>query len=163
MTAFLTNLAFFYALVFCFLGYMLFDASRKTGSLANAIAHYRNTENGSLAGIVMAAFGFPIIVAGALTLMYFMINEATADDELRYLTHTTLFAGLDNTFKTSPQCYAGGVNDTLTSNLGVQQHLIGYGDVDLYAKYQHHSCATNQDSAGYDAYGLGVSWTFSRK
>lgn len=161
MQAFLTNLAFFYALVFCFLGYMLFDASRKTGSLANAIAHYRNTENGSLVGTVMAAFGFPIIVASALTLMYFMIGEANAE-EPRYFTHTTLFAGLDNTFKVSPQCYAGGVNDTLTSNLGIQQHLIGFKDVDLYAKYQHHSCATNQDLNGYDAVGLGVSWTFKR-
>ena len=113
---------------------MLFDASRKTGSLANAIAHYRNTENGSLVGIVMAAFGFPIIVASALTLMYFMIGEANADDEVRYFTHTTLFAGLDSTFKVSPQCYAGGVNDTLTSNLGIQQHLIGFKDVDLYVK-----------------------------
>ncbi len=161
MTTFLTNLALFYTLVFGFLGYMLFDASRKTGSLANAIAHYRNTENGSLTGIVLAAFVFPSVMAGALTLLYWAIGTASAE-EPRYLTHTTVFAGLDNTFKTSPQCYAGGVNDTLTSNLGLQQHLIGYGDVDLYAKYQHHSCATNQDSNGYDAYGLGVSWTFRR-
>ncbi len=161
MTTFLTNLALFYTLVFGFLGYMLFDASRKTGSLASAIAHYRNTENGSLTGIVLAAFVFPSVMAGALTLLYWTIGTAGAE-EPRYLTHTTVFAGLDNTFKTSPQCYAGGVNDTLTSNLGLQQHLIGYGDVDLYAKYTHHSCATNQDSNGYDAYGLGVSWTFKR-
>lgn len=161
MTDFLINTAIFYALVVVFLGYMLVNTRIKLGSFEQAINHYKNTENGSLMGIVFAAVVFPIVMAGAIKLAYLFIGEAHAD-EVRYFTHTQIFAGLDNTFKTSPQCYAGGVNDTLTSNLGLQQHLIGYGDVDLYAKMQHHSCATNQDSNGYDAYGLGVSWTFKR-
>ena len=140
---------------------MLTDARNNLGSFRAAIDHYKNTENGSLTGIVLAAVVFPIVMAAGIKLVYLFIGEAQAD-EARYFTHTTIFAGLDNTFKTSPQCYAGGVNDTLTSNLGVQQHLVGYKDIDLYAKYTHHSCATNQDSNGYDAVGLGVSWTFKR-
>jgi hypothetical protein len=161
MADFIANASIFYALVVAFLGYMLIDARRKLGSFEKAINHYRNTENGSLTGIILAAVVFPIVMAAGIKLAYLFIGEAQAD-EVRYFTHTTIFAGLDNTFKTSPQCYAGDVNDRLTSNLGVQQHLIGYKDIDLYAKYTHHSCATNRDLHGYDAYGLSVHWTFKR-
>ena len=162
MSDFLINAAVFYTLVVLFLGYMLVDARVKLGSFEQAINHYRNTENGSLTGIILAAVVFPIVMAAGIKLAYLVIGEAQAE-EVRYFTHTTIFAGLDSTQKVSPQCYAGDVNDRLTSNLGVQQHLVGYKDIDLYAKYQHHSCATNQDSNGYDAVGLGVSWTFNRK
>lgn len=161
MTDFLINAGVFYALVLMFLGYMLVDATRKTGSLSNAINHYKNTENGSLTGIILAAVVFPIVMAAGIKLAYLFIGEAQAD-EVRYFTHTTIFAGLDSTQKVSQQCYAGDVNDRLTSNLGVQQQLIGYKDIDVYAKYTHHSCATGRDNQGYDAIGLGVSWTFKR-
>ena len=161
MIDFLINTAIFYGLVVLFLGYMLVNARIKLGSFEQAINHYKNTENGSLTGIILAAVVFPIVMAGAIKLAYLFIGEASAE-EFRYATHTQIFAGLDNTFKTSPQCYAGGVNDTLTSNLGVRQHLIGYADIDLYGQYTHHSCATNQDRYGYDAYGLQVTWTFKR-
>jgi hypothetical protein len=161
MNNFLINAGLFYAIVAGVLGYMLVDARNKLGGFTAAIKHFKNTENGSLTGIILAAVVFPIVVAGALTVAYWLIGEASAD-EPRYLTHTQIFAGVDNTFKVSPQCYEGGVNDSLTSNLGVRQHLIGYGDVDLFGQYTHHSCATNQDRFGYDAYGVQATWTFKR-
>lgn len=161
MANFLINAGLFYGIVLLVLAYILIDARIKLGSFEKAINHYRNTENGSIVGIILAAVVFPIVVAGVLTIAYWGIGKASAD-EVRYLTHTQIFAGVENTQKVSPMCYEGGVNDRLTSNLGVRQHLLGYADVDLYAQFTHHSCATNQDRFGYDAYGIQATWTFKR-
>ena len=161
MSDFLTNAGVFYAIVAGVLIYMLVNTRNKLGSFTAAINHYRNTENGSIFGIILAAVVFPIVVAGVLTLAYWGIGKASAD-EVRYFTHTQIFAGVENTQKVSPMCYEGGVNDRLTSNLGVRQHLLGYADVDLYAQFTHHSCATNRDLHGYDAYGIQATWTFKR-
>jgi hypothetical protein len=161
MTDFLINAVVFYAIVILVLIYMVVNARNKLGSFTAAINHYRNTENGSLTGITLAAVVFPIVVAGVLTLAYWSIGKASAD-EVRYFTHTQIFAGVENTQKVSPMCYESGVNDRLTSNLGVRQHLLGYTDVDLYAQFTHHSCATNRDLQGYDAYGVQATWTFKR-
>ena len=161
MQEFLVNVAGFYAVVVGVLGYMVVDARNKLGSFSAAIDHFKNTENGSLTGIILAAVVFPIVVAGVLTLAYWGIGKASAD-EVRYFTHTQIFAGVENTQKVSPMCYEGGVNDRLTSNLGVRQHLLGYSDVDVYAQFTHHSCATNRDLHGYDAYGIQATWTFKR-
>ncbi len=160
MTDFLINTAIFYALVIIFLGYMLVNARMKLGSFEQAINHYKNTENGTATGIILAVL-FPLILAVLLTLAYSVIGTAKAD-EVRYFAHTQIFAGVENTQKVSPMCYEGGVNDRLTSNLGVRQHLLGYADVDLYAQVTHHSCATNRDLHGYDAYGVQATWTFKR-
>jgi len=159
MSDFLINAGVFYAIVTLVLIYMVVNTRNKLGSFTASINHYRNTENGSIFGIILAAVVFPIVVAGALTLAYWGVGKASADD-VRYFTHTQIFAGVENAQKVSPMCYEGGVNDRLTSNLGVRQHLIGYADVDLYAQVIHHSCATNSDRFGYDAYGIQATWTF---
>ena len=161
MSNFIINASVFYAIVVAVFVYMIFNTKSKLGSFSAAINHFKNTENGSIFGIILAAIVFPIVVAGALTIAYWLIGEASAE-EPRYVTHTQIFAGVENTFKTSPQCYSDGVNDRLTSNIGVRQHLIGYADVDLYGQYTHHSCAISRDLYGYDAYGISAVWTFKR-
>jgi hypothetical protein len=161
MMDFTVNAGLFYFVILAVLAYMVYDAAKKKGSLKEAINHFRNTENGSIHGIVLAALVYPIVIAGFLAFVYFSMNKAEAN--VRVLDHTVLFAGLDSTWKTSPQCYAGDVNDKLTSNIGLRQHLLGFKDVDVYTQYTHHSCATNRDRYGYDAFGVGVSWTFKRK
>lgn len=162
MSDFLINAGVFYTLVVLFLGYMLVDATRKTGSLSNAINHYKNTENGSLTGIILAAVVFPIVMAAGIKLAYLFIGEARAD-EVRYFEYTQIYAGLEHSQKLSPACYEGGVNDRLTSNLGLRQHLIGYKDIDVLGQFHHMSCATNRDREGTDALGLTVNWTFNRR
>ena len=161
MSDFLVNAAIFYALVIVFLGYMLVNARIKLGSFEQAINHYKNTENGSLTGIILAAVVFPIVMAGVIKLAYLAIGEAHADD-VRYLQYTQIYAGLEHSQKLSPACYEGGVNDRLSSNLGLRQHLIGYKDIDVLGQFHHMSCATNRDREGTDALGLTVTWTFKR-
>jgi len=160
MTNFLINAGLFYGIVLLVLAYMLVDTRNKLGSFEAAINHFRDTENGTATGIILAVL-FPLILAVLLTLVYWLIGTAKAD-EVRYFTHTQIFAGVENTQKVSPMCHEGGVNDRLTSNLGVRQHLVGYGDVDLFGHFIHHSCATNQDRYGYDALGIQATWTFKR-
>ena len=89
MTDFLINTAIFYALVIVFLGYMLVNARMKLGSFEQAINHYKNTENGSLTDIILAAVVFPIVMALGIKLAYLFIGEAQAD-EFRYVTHTQI-------------------------------------------------------------------------
>lgn len=161
MTDFLINTTIFYVLVIVFLGYMLVNARIKLGSFEQAINHYKNTENGSLTGIVLAAVVFPIVMALGIKLAYMFIGEASAE-EFRYLQYTQIYAGLEHSQKLSPACYEGGVNDRLSSNLGLRQHLIGYKDIDVLGQYHHMSCATNRDREGTDALGLTVTWTFKR-
>lgn len=161
MTDFLINTAIFYGLVVLFLGYMLVNTRIRLGSFEQAINHYKTTENGSLTGIILAAVVFPIVVALGIKLAYLFIGEASAE-EVRYLQYTQIYAGLESTQKQSPQCYNDGVNDRLTSNLGVNQHLIGYRDIDVFGTMRHHSCASSMDRESYDAIGMFVTWTFKR-
>jgi hypothetical protein len=160
MTEFITNALIFYVLVFLFLGYMLAITARKLGGFSQALAYFRDTENGSIFGIVLGGVIAPVVLAAIFTLIYSVLNPANAQP--RYLEKTVVFAGLEATQKVSPQCYDGGVNDRLTSNLGVQQYLVGYKAIDLVANYTHHSCAINRDRLGYDALGLQVRWEFKR-
>jgi hypothetical protein len=161
MSDFLINAGLFYAIVLAVLVYMLVDARIKLGSFEQAINHYRNTENGSIFGIILAAVVFPIVVAGLLTLAYWGIGKASAD-EVRWFEKTVIYAGVEHSQKLSPACYEGGVNDRLSSNLGVRQYIFGYKDVNLLAQYHHMSCATNRDREGTDAVGFTAEWVFWR-
>ena len=121
------------------------------------MAHLKsNGASGGIKAVIIASILLGII----LTVAY---NKASASDEFRYLTHTTVFAGLDYDVKSTPVfCYQGDVNDRLTSNVGIKQHLIGRGGIDILAQYTHHSCALNKDKPTYDAVGVMIEWTFKR-
>lgn len=72
----------------------------------------------------------------------------------------SMYAGLDQTFKQSPQCVAGGSDDRITSNIGFKGWYDVATDVKLYTKYTHHSCAFSPDRNSYDAAGAGVEYRF---
>lgn len=72
----------------------------------------------------------------------------------------SMYAGLDQTFKQSPQCVDGGSDDRVTSNIGFKGWHTLADDVTLYAKYTHHSCAFSPDRNSYDAVGAGVEYKF---
>ena len=112
---------------------------------------------GALEGIAASVI-ITAIIAGLVTLAY----SSTAKAEVRFLEETSIFAGLESTLKTSPMCYSDGVDDKLTSNLGIRQHLVGYKDINLNLQYTHHSCAVNRDSKAYDAFGVQVEWSIKR-
>ena len=72
----------------------------------------------------------------------------------------SMYAGLDQTFKQSPQCVAGGSDDRITSNIGFKGWHEVTEDVVVYSKYTHHSCAFSPDRNSYDAVGAGVEYRF---
>ena len=73
-------------------------------------------------------------------------------------TRVDVFAGIEATKNLSPMCEPGGVNDNLTSNLGIEGcHTISADSrTELCAVYRHHSCAISQDEQSYDGVGLTV-------
>jgi len=107
--------------------------------------------------------GFIISVAGAI----FGSSNANADTDMNgtFFNDTSVFLGIDHTFKVSPQCVEGGTDDRLTSNLGINQNLWrSYDKVhDVSLRYSHHSCVFGKDRNGYDGLGLNYSWTLIRR
>lgn len=149
----LTYLTIIAAVVFVLYGI----TARKTGwHPSKVFGHLRaNGANGGIKLVVIAT----AIVGILLSIIY---QKALAE-EWHYFERTTLFAGIDHDIRNVPVfCYQGGVNDRLTSNVGIKQHLIGRGGIDILAQYTHHSCALNKDKPTYDAVGVTVEWTFKR-
>lgn len=102
---------------------------------------------GALPSLLLAV----VVVIG----LFLSISVAHAEDryETKWFDYTELFAGVDYTKKSSPSCDLGGVDDRLTSNLGVRQHIVTWKKVDVVGQYTHHSCAIGEDDRQYDALG----------
>lgn len=116
----------------------------------------RLEKSGARKGITMAVV--------AVVLLGLVFSFVYAEEEYKYFGSTTVFAGIDYDLKNTPIfCEEGDVNDRLTSNFGIRQHLIGKGHVDVSAQYTHHSCALNRDKPTYDAVGLQLKWKFQRR
>jgi len=109
------------------------------------------------------ALAFIISVVGAV----FGSFKANAQTDINgtFFNDTSVFMGIDNTFKVSPQCVEGGTDDRLTSNLGINQNVYRTHDkthaIDL--RYTHHSCVFGKDRNGYDALGLHYVWTIIQR
>ena len=88
-------------------------------------------------------------------------EQEAEEPEVKWFTHTTLFAGVDYD-PSSTFCVKGTGDDNLTSNFGLRQNLLKRGDVSVTTTYTHHSCALNEDKPTYDAIGISVEWTFWR-
>jgi len=105
---------------------------------------------GILKGIVLA-----ICFAVALA----VIPKAFAEEPV-WFKEAEVFAGLDYTQRTSPQCVVGSVDDRTTSNLGLRLNVYEYENFTINSKYTHHSCAFGEDDAGYDAFGIELTYKF---
>lgn len=104
-----------------------------------------------------------ILLILAVTLVAFFANKVMAEDQPPdWFQYTAIYAGLDYTNRQSPQCEENLLDDHVTSNLGVRQHVYSWGDVNLLANYTHHSCAIGKDRNTYDAFGVQVEWRFNR-
>lgn len=123
------------------------------GSLASA-----------LKGIVVL-----VILGMVLILGISLLRPAKAESFLdtnhgRYLTSAYLYAGIDRTFKVSPQCEPKGnyADDRLTSNMGVGVNFWQHNTkpVSLHLIYHHQSCVFGSDRNSYDAIGAQLRWEF---
>lgn len=156
MTTFLHDLAAFLALATVVVFILLLYARVKVGSWSAWRDHWRTTGDGAPAGIAMAVVGTILLALAA-----FWANQAFA--EPRWFAYTEVYAGVEATRDRSPMCDPSRVDDRLTSNLGVRQHLYSVTpSVSLLGQYLHHSCAVGVDAEGYDALGLQLQWRFDR-
>lgn len=106
-------------------------------------------EGGVLKGVVLA-LGFFALLAG--------VSLLTGCEGARYMTDSSVHAGLMSTFKPSPQCERYASDNRTTSNIGLDVGLIESADgmSRVEFNYLHHSCAFGEDSKSFDAAGIGV-------
>lgn len=117
----------------------------------NPITYFSSqTGLGILKGVVLA-IAFAAVTA--------FIGSANAD-EVKWFKDAEVFAGIDQTFDTSPQCVRGGLDDRATSNLGLRLNVYENGPFRINSKYTHHSCAFGEDDDGYDAVGIELIYKF---
>lgn len=151
----LTYLTIIAAVVFVLYGI----TARKTGwHPSKVFGHLR--ANGAALGIKVV-----IVATVVIGLLLSLIYQKAVAEEWRYFDRTTIFAGIDHDlhiFDIPVFCDRGDINDTLTSNIGVRQHIFGRGGIDFLAQYTHHSCVLNKDKPTYDAVGFAIEWTFKR-
>ena len=141
--------------VFVFLGksFKGWKVKEGRGAAASAVL--------GVGSIILIAFIFSALAA------IFGSSKAHASTDMNgtFFNYTSVFLGIDHTFKVSPQCVEGGTDDRLTSNLGINQNLWrSYNKVhDVSLRLTHHSCVWGKDRNGYDGLGLSYSWTLIRR
>ena len=129
-----------------------------------------NEGQGAMASAVLGVVSV-IGLAALLTIVVSIFGSAKASAQSDMFTggtwfnETSVFMGIDSTFKVSPQCVQGGTDDRLTSNLGIRQNVWLSKDKvhDIGLKYTHHSCVFGKDRNGYDGIGLEYNWFIFKK
>lgn len=137
-------LQFMIALVVMLLAWLLWSLRGE-----NIINYFKTkTGLGILKGIV-------IVLAIAITIG--MSKCAFAGD---FFTSGSIYAGLDYTFKQSPQCQNNGPDIHSTSNVGARVNIYQSSDKTFRfnTKYTHHSCAFSVDRNSYDGVGFELEY-----
>jgi hypothetical protein len=137
--------------------------------LGKSFKGWKVKEGQGSAASAALGIGSIILIAAFITLLgaIFGSSNANAETDMNgtFFNDTSVFLGIDQTFKVSPQCVEGGTDDRLTSNLGINQNLWrSYDKVhDVSLRLTHHSCVFGKDRNGYDGLGLSYSWTLIRR
>ena len=81
-----------------------------------------------------------------------------------YFNYLEMFVGVDYDFKNQVFCQKPVpeivADDKWTSNVGFRGNIYRSTDrkLEVNLKYQHHSCAFNQDRPTYDAGGIEITY-----
>lgn len=139
--------------LFAYVSYKI-KKSDKWNSISEYWEHSEGTEKPIWKGVINI-----IVIPLLVVLLLFTASKLVKAEEIKYLDYTSVFIGLDYTQNPSPFCEREGVNDRITSNMGVKQNILYYKRPkythELNGKYTHHSCAINPDSDNsYDAIGI---------
>ena len=152
-TGIVISIAAIYVFVFLGKSFKGWKVKEGKGAAASAVL--------GIGSIILLAFIFSALAA------IFGSSNANADSDMNgtFFNDTSVFLGIDHTFKVSPQCVEGGTDDRLTSNLGINQNLWrSYNKVhDVSLRYSHKSCVFGKDQNGFDGLGLVYSWTLIRR
>lgn len=117
------------------------------------VNHWKTTGDGAWGSIFKA-----IAVVTALAVVIGVLTGQKA--EAGWFEYTELYAGVESTMDVSPMCDQSDIDDRVTSNIGIRQHVYSWRDISLVGNYTHHSCAVGVDNEGYDALGLQFTWRF---
>lgn len=124
------------------------------GDKDTLLEYWQREGKGAVASAMLA-----IVVIGAIGALLAFSSNAKAGEWFQY---TDVYMGIDYTKNQSPQCRDNSLDDRLTSNLGIRQHVYAFTDnVDLLANYTHHSCVVGRDQNGYDGVGVQINWRFN--
>ena len=128
----------------------------KAGSIKSAKAHFKDAESLKDWGSALSVIAVIVIILG-------LLSSNAGAEEPEYFQYIELYAGIDyvDNEDNSPQCVDGGLDDRITSNLGIRVHVITWHNWQVHGKYTHHSCAINRDFHGYDGYGVETSIRFN--
>ena len=158
MAAFLQDAALFIALIIAVVvGLILLRIPIKQ------LPAWAKTKDGKgvIKGVVLA----PLVIVIFAVIMFLLPTPAHAQFTVpgvpgTWLNDGHVFAGIDYTRKQSPQCHAGGFDDSSTSNMGFRLNVweSPSRNIRLNSKYTHHSCALNPDRNSYDALGVELEW-----
>ena len=153
ITGIVISIAAIYVFVFMGKSFKGWKVKEGKGAAASAVL--------GVGSIILIAFYFSALAA------IFGSSNASADTDMNgtFFNDTSVFMGIDHTFKVSPQCVEGGTDDRLTSNLGINQNIWrSYNKIhDISLRYTHHSCVFGKDRNGYDGLGVNYNWTLIRR
>ncbi|MGH1470155.1 MAG: hypothetical protein ACRBCS_03120 [Cellvibrionaceae bacterium] len=126
------------------------------GDIGSAKKFWATKKGKNVFGGIAMFCGLGLLVA-ALSLLFSPKASAESGSWFKY---GEIYLGIDNTFKSSPQCKKDQYNERLTSNGGFLANIYqSYdGKFEANLKYQHHSCAFNQDDLRYDAFGIEFTY-----
>ena len=106
-----------------------------------------------------------IIMALSLAaIVGFFMWSANSKAEGTYFNYLEMFVGIDYDYKNQIFCQKPAPDivsdDKLTSNVGFRGNMYRSEDkkFEFNLKYQHHSCAYNQDRPTYDAAGIEFTY-----
>ncbi len=140
----------------------------RLGGFKQAHEYFFRNKKGKTAWVGIAAFILVSIIGSIIALW---TNKADAAEglQVQYFNYAYLYLGAEYPFNegASPQCQEEGPDNKWTSSGGfvvngarfIHNRIV----VDLNGKYQHHSCAINEDRFLYDSLGAELRLYFFRR
>ena len=154
------NSGFAFALVI--LAIAVFTSVFRLGGFSVALDYLRDPKNKKIAAGIKMFAGAGIAIGIIFGLLLFSSNANGAEEErVEWFNYGEIFIGVDFPMKSgenSPQCVKQGPDSKTTSNGGIKANVIAYGRLEVNAKYQHHSCAFNEDVNLYDKVGIETTY-----
>lgn len=137
-------------------------ATFRLGGFKNAFQYLEDPANKKIAAGIKMFAGAGIILGIIFGLLACSSTaEAAEREEVKWFSYGEIFVGVDFPMKSgenSPQCTTKGPDSKTTSNGGIKANVIAYGRLEVNAKYQHHSCAFNEDINLYDQVGIETTY-----
>lgn len=153
------NSGFMFALIIVAITVIV--AVARLGGFKNAFKYLQDPANQKIAAGIKMFAGAGVVLGIIFGLLACSPAHADEQEELKWFSYGEIFVGVDFPIKSgenSPQCTTNGPDSKTTSNGGIKANVVAYGRLEVNAKYQHHSCAFNEDVNLYDQVGIETTY-----